>query len=76
MKNKVILIAGIFTLAVASAQNASPGFFGMKPGSNDQVSGSASEKEGAKNAAPKLEKCERPLGTIAVVQPQDFIMQA
>ena len=76
MKNKAILLAGIFTLTVASAQNSSPGFFGMKPGSNDQVSGSASEKEGAKNAAPKLEKCERPLGTIAVVQPQDFMMQA
>ena len=44
MKNKAILLAGIFTLTVASAQNSSPGFFGMKPGSNDQVSGSASEK--------------------------------
>jgi curli biogenesis system outer membrane secretion channel CsgG len=76
MKNKAIFLPGIFTLAVASAQNSAPGFFGMKPGSNDQVSGSASEKEGAKNVAPKLEKCERPLGTIAVVQPQDFMMQA
>jgi curli biogenesis system outer membrane secretion channel CsgG len=76
MKNKAILIAATFTLTVVSAQNSSPGFFGMKPGSNDQVSGSASEKEGAKNAAPRLEKCERPLGTIAVVQPQDFMMQA
>lgn len=74
--NKIILIVGIFTASMVSAQTSAPGFFGMKPGSNDQVSGSASEKEGAKNAAPKLEKCERPLGTIAVVQPQDFIMQA
>lgn len=69
MKNKAFLIAATFTLTVVSAQNSSPGFFGMKPGSNDQVSGSASEKEGAKNVAAKLEKCERPLGTIAVVQP-------
>ena len=76
MINKIILVVGIFAASVVSAQSSAPGFFGMKPGSNDQVSGSASEKDGAKNAAPKLEKCERPLGTIAVVQPQDFIMQA
>ena len=76
MINKIILVVGIFTVSAVSAQSSAPGFFGMKPGSNDQISGSASEKDGAKNAAPKLEKCERPLGTIAVVQPQDFIMQA
>jgi len=73
---QVVFIAGLLVLSVASAQNSTPGFFGMKPGSNDQVSGAASEKEGAKNASAKLEKCEKPLGTIAVVQPQDFMMQA
>lgn len=67
---------GIFTFSIAAAQSAATGFFGMRPGSNDQITGSASEKDGAKNATPKLEKCERPLGTIAVVQPQDFMMQA
>jgi curli biogenesis system outer membrane secretion channel CsgG len=48
----------------------------MKPGSNDQVSGAASEQGGARSASVRLEKCEKPLGTIAVVQPQDFMMQA
>lgn len=76
MKNKVILLAGVFTLTVASAQNSTSGVFDIKPGSNDQITGSVSEKEGEKNAASKLEKCKQPLGTIAVVQPQDFMMQA
>jgi len=76
MKNKIIFMSGIFAFTIASAQNSSSGFFGMKPGSNDQVSGAASEKDGAKNASVKLEKCEKSLGTIAVVQPQDFVMQA
>jgi len=73
---KIVFVAGLLVSAIAPAQNSSSGFFGMKAGSNDQVSGAASEKEGAKNASTKLEKCEKPLGTIAVVQPQDFMMQA
>jgi hypothetical protein len=73
---KIVFVAGLLVSAIAPAQNSSSGFFGMKAGSNDQVSGAASEKEGAKNASNKLEKCEKPLGTIAVVQPQDFMMQA
>lgn len=47
------------------------GFFDNKlGGANSPVSGSASA-DGAKNAALALEKCEKPFGTIAVVQPQD-----
>jgi hypothetical protein len=45
------------------------GFFDNKlGGANSPVSGSASA-DGAKNAALALEKCEKPFGTIAVVQP-------
>lgn len=51
-----------------------PGFFGFKPGTTAPITGSASEQGGAKNAARSLEKCEKPLGTIAVVQPQNMMM--
>jgi hypothetical protein len=47
----------------------------MRQGSN-VVSGSASEQAGPNKANATLEKCEKPLGTVAVVQPQDFMMQA
>lgn len=76
MLKKIFFLMVIFTVSMVSAQTSAPGFFGMKPGSTNQVSGSATEQGGAINAAPKLEKCERLLGTIAVVQPQDFIMQS
>ena len=74
---KKIFVYSIFTsLLITSPYINAQSFFGMRPGSNDQVPGSASAGEGANKASPKLEKCERPLGTIAVVQPQDFMMQA
>lgn len=59
-----------------SGKSEGPGFFGMKEGSTSQVTGSASEQGGARNENAQLSKCPKSLGTIAVVQPQDFMMQA
>jgi len=73
---KIYIYSAFFTLLITSPYSFAQGFFGMRPGSNDQVPGSAANGEVANKATPKLEKCERPLGTIAVVQPQDFMMQA
>ena len=53
-----------------------PGFFDMKKGTTTQITGSASEQGGAHNESAKLQKCTKSLGTIAVVQPQDFTIQA
>jgi hypothetical protein len=78
----ILIFASLFS-TVSLSQDAKPeeskgtGFFGFKQGDSAPVSGSATDKGGAsKNATKTLEKCEKPLGTIAVVQPQDFMMQA
>lgn len=64
-------------LSVASVHaQDSPGIFGFKPGGADApITGSASGS-GATDAAPSLEKCDKPFGTIAVVQPQDQVAAA
>ena len=62
---------------VAARENQdTPGFFDMKKGTTTQITGSASEQGGANNESAKLRKCKKSLGTIAVVQPQDFTIQA
>ena len=80
MKHSFLLFALFSTITFnASGQ----GFFDnlkksfeMKPGeANAPVTGSASA-EGAKNEAPSLEKCEAPLGTIAISEPQSEIAAA
>ena len=71
MKKKLI-----GTLALTSTLAFSQGIFGFKLGGADApVTGSASS-QGATNEAPSLEKCEKPLGTIAVAEPQDFVAAA
>lgn len=52
------------------------GPFDYKPGAVDAPVTGATSASGNTNAAPSLEKCEKPLGTIAVVEPQDAITQA
>ncbi len=59
----------LFSLGCAHAQ----GFFGFKPGGAENPVSGAASASGASNAAPSLERCEKPFGTIAVVQPQDQI---
>jgi hypothetical protein len=74
-KNTVLAIALSLAFSATNAQEK-PGFFGFKSGgANAPVTGSASA-EGATDAAPTLEKCEKPFGTIAVVQPQDQVSAA
>lgn len=60
----------VLVLAISSPVFAQ-GFFDNKlGGASSPISGSASA-DGAKNAAPVLEKCDKPFGTVAVVQPQN-----
>ncbi|MCC6473812.1 MAG: peptidoglycan-binding protein [Burkholderiales bacterium] len=55
----------------------SQGPFGYKAGGADApVSGSAGPDGASSNAAPSLEKCGKPFGTIAVVEPQAQIAAA
>lgn len=60
-------------ISVHAHAQEKPGFFGYKPGeAGAPISGSASAG-GVTDAAPSLEKCEKPFGTIAVVEPQDQV---
>lgn len=74
MKVKNLVLA--ITIALGSYAYAAGNDF--KEGSADAsgvVTGSAGV-DGAKNAAPTLEKCAKPIGKIAVYEPQDAAMKA
>lgn len=74
MKVFKLKIIGVVVTALYCSSGYAEGFFDFKPGdANAPITGSASA-EGAQNAAPSLEKCEKQFGTIAVVQPQDQVM--
>jgi hypothetical protein len=75
-KSLSALMLGLFlTYSVAPAH----AFLGIKLGGDDDekntVKGSAGP-DGAKNASPQLEKCDKPYGTLAVAEPQDYVGQA
>lgn len=75
-KSLSALMLGLFlTQSVAPAH----AFLGIKLGGDDDekntVKGSAGP-DGAKNASPQLEKCDKPYGTLAVAEPQDYVGQA
>jgi hypothetical protein len=75
VKKSVLTTLILGCLSVAHAEEK-PGLFGYKPGeAGAPITGAASEA-GAVDAAPSLEKCDRPFGTLAVVQPQDQITAA
>lgn len=72
-KSRLSILVAVLC-AVSGAAKAQ-GMFGYKPGGADApVSGSASA-DGAGGAAPSLEKCTKPLGTLAISEPQDFVAQ-
>lgn len=75
MSCKTKLVAAVALAIIHSFVQAQekPGFFGFNPGAaGAPVTGSASAS-GATAAAPSLERCDKPFGTIAVVQPQDQV---
>lgn len=70
--------SGVWTVALwALAQAvAAQGLTEMKPGQGGgPVTGSAGPS-GAQGAATTLERCDRPFGTMAVAEPQDFTQKA
>jgi len=72
LKNSFITVMAIGYFSSAQAQDK-PGVFGYKPGGADAPITGAASGGGATDAAPSLEKCDKPFGTLAVVQPQDHI---
>jgi hypothetical protein len=69
------LITGLFLTQATVPAHA---FLGIKLGGDDEkntASGSAGP-DGAKGESPQLEKCDKPYGTLAVSEPQDYVGQA
>lgn len=75
MKTIPALIMGLFLTQAANPVYA--GLFGFSLGGDKteegQPSGSAGP-DGAKGEARELEKCDKPFGTLAVVEPQDAVI--
>jgi len=67
------LLCGV--LAVAAAAHAQ-GITDMKKGEGGSAVQGSTGPSGAQGAASDLERCDKPMGTVAVVEPQDYIMQA
>ncbi|MGQ0428870.1 MAG: CsgG/HfaB family protein [Gammaproteobacteria bacterium] len=65
-------VAGSLLIAGAQAQ----GILGPKKGKGGSEVQGAAGTQGAQGAASDLERCDKPMGAIAVVEPQDYVMQA
>ena len=70
------LAVAIFFASMVYAQDNRPGMTDFKPGGAGVPVTGAASAGGASDAAPSLEKCEKGFGTIAVVQPQDYVTAA
>ena len=67
------VLAGL--LAVGTAAHAQ-GITDMKKGEGGSEIQGSTGPSGSQGAASDLERCDRPMGTVAVVEPQDYVMQA
>src|SRR5437868_11823826 len=68
-----LTVAGVLAMAAtASAQ----GITDMKKGEGGSAVQGSTGPSGSQGAASDLERCDKPMGTVAVVEPQDYIMQA
>lgn len=68
-KNKLLLaLAGMTFVALTNAQTMGKG--------GSEISGGAGSEGGGANATKSLERCSKKLGTLAVVEPQDYMMKA
>lgn len=68
-KNKLLLaLVGMTFVALANAQTMGKG--------GSEISGGAGAEGGGANATKSLERCSKKLGTLAVVEPQDYMMKA
>src|SRR5262250_3590895 len=67
------LLAGALALAVSAHAQ---GITDMKKGEGGSAVQGSTGPSGSQGAASDLEHCDKPMGTVAVVEPQDYVMQA
>ena len=66
------LLTGLAVMASVQAQ----GVLDTKKGKGGSEVQGAAGTQGAQGAATDLEKCDKPMGAVAVVEPQDYVMGA
>lgn len=75
-KKKILSVLAAAAVAGLVSTHANAGFFDIEEGKGaSQASGSAGP-DGAKGEAPSLAKCAKPLGKLALAEPQDYVMKA
>jgi hypothetical protein len=67
--------AGLFSLCVVVGAGAQ-GVLDTKKGKGGSEVQGAAGTQGAQGAASDLERCDKPMGALAVVEPQDYVMAA
>ncbi|MGH8249587.1 MAG: CsgG/HfaB family protein [Steroidobacteraceae bacterium] len=68
----VAILVGFAFATVAAAQ----GVLSTKKGKGGTEVQGAAGTQGAQGAAGDLEKCDKPMGAVAMVEPQDYVMSA
>lgn len=69
-------VLAAMVLSVAAASALAQGITGTKKGQGGSDVQGGAGTQGAVGAADDLERCERPMGAMAVVEPQDYVMAA
>ena len=72
LRGLTAVLAGALLATAAQAENP----FSSKKGKGGSEVQGAAGTQGAQGAATDLEHCDKPMGAIAVVEPQDYVMQA
>jgi Curli production assembly/transport component CsgG len=73
MKFLLYLLVGVF--AIASTAHAQ-GITDMKKGEGGSAVQGSAGPSGSQGAASDLERCDKPMGAVAVVEPQDYVGRA
>ena len=67
-----VLLAGMLLATAAEADNP----LSIKKGKGGSDVQGAAGTQGAQGAASDLQRCDKPMGAVAVVEPQDYVMSA
>jgi hypothetical protein len=72
------IVAGALFISAAfnATDSTAQGMLENKKGQGGSEIQGAAGTQGAQNAAGDLERCDKPMGAVAVVEPQDFIVQS
>lgn len=71
VRSVAAMLCSLFVVASAQAQ-----LLGTKKGKGGSEVQGAAGTQGAQGAASDLERCDKPMGAVAVVEPQDYVMAA